>query len=177
MRVARAAARLTGEEPSVDVRWPAPLSVVIVTHLVTRSLAGRYRELQMPSRRPRSVDTSPPLAWLLHTTGPGSASHQGVWVASLTAAAASLGPWERTSAGAIGSVPNVVMAAQVALPRHSHIVDSRPGQPYTQRARQCFLQIGSDHLIRKLCHAQPLLAHFPADLPRCCPLLHSRRLR
>lgn len=38
-----AAACLTWQAPSVDVRWRTPLPVVIVTHLVTRSLAGRSR--------------------------------------------------------------------------------------------------------------------------------------
>jgi hypothetical protein len=40
----RAAACLTLEVPSVDVRWRPLLSVVIVTHLVTRLLA--------PTRKP-----------------------------------------------------------------------------------------------------------------------------
>jgi hypothetical protein len=37
---ASAAARLTWEAPSADVRWRPVLSVAIVTHLVTRSLAS-----------------------------------------------------------------------------------------------------------------------------------------
>ena len=40
MRTARAAAYLTWEAPSVGVRWRPLLSVVIVTHLVTRSLTS-----------------------------------------------------------------------------------------------------------------------------------------
>ena len=32
--------RLTWEWPSVDVRWRPPLAVAIVTHLVTRPVAG-----------------------------------------------------------------------------------------------------------------------------------------
>jgi hypothetical protein len=38
-RAASAAACLTWERPSVDVRWRPPLAAAIVTHLVTRSLA------------------------------------------------------------------------------------------------------------------------------------------
>jgi hypothetical protein len=45
-RPASAAACLIWEAPSVDVRWRPPLSVVIVTHLVTRPRAT--------ARRPRS---------------------------------------------------------------------------------------------------------------------------
>ena len=44
MRTARAAACLTWEALSVGVRWRPLLSVVIVTHLVTRSLVSRWRE-------------------------------------------------------------------------------------------------------------------------------------
>ena len=44
MRATRAAACLAWEAPSVTVRWCAVLSVVIVTHLVTRSLASRCRQ-------------------------------------------------------------------------------------------------------------------------------------
>jgi len=42
MRAARASACLTWEASSVDVRWRPPLSVAIVTDLVTRSLASWY---------------------------------------------------------------------------------------------------------------------------------------
>lgn len=34
---------------------------------------------------------------------------------------------------------------------------------------------GSDHLIRRLCHAHPLPAHSSADLPKQCSLVRSRR--
>ena len=44
VRAARVVACLTWEAPSVGVRWRALLSVVIVTHLVTRSLASWCRE-------------------------------------------------------------------------------------------------------------------------------------
>ena len=44
MRAARAAACLTWQASSVYVRWRPPLSVVIVTQLATRWLAGRCRE-------------------------------------------------------------------------------------------------------------------------------------
>ena len=40
MRAARAAACLTWHASSVNVRWCPPLSVAIVTHLVTQSLGG-----------------------------------------------------------------------------------------------------------------------------------------
>ena len=52
MRAARAAACLAWEAASVGVRWRPLLSVVIVTHLVTRSLASPCRErlLKRPSR-------------------------------------------------------------------------------------------------------------------------------
>lgn len=40
MRTASTSACLTWERSSVSVRWRPPLSVTIVTHLVTRSLAG-----------------------------------------------------------------------------------------------------------------------------------------
>jgi len=43
-RAARAAAGPTWEAPSVDVRWRPQLSVMIVTHLVTRSLASWCHE-------------------------------------------------------------------------------------------------------------------------------------
>lgn len=41
---ASAAAHLAWERPSADVRWRPPLSVAIVTHLVTRSLGSLCRE-------------------------------------------------------------------------------------------------------------------------------------
>jgi hypothetical protein len=50
-RTASAAARLAWDRPSVDVRWRPPLSVAIVTHLVTQS-PGRTRTAYS-SRRSR----------------------------------------------------------------------------------------------------------------------------
>jgi hypothetical protein len=44
MQSVRAAACLTWDAPSVDVRWRLLLPVVIVTHLVTRQLASRFPE-------------------------------------------------------------------------------------------------------------------------------------
>lgn len=41
---ASAAAHLAWERPFADVRWRPPLSVAIVTHLVTRSLGSLCRE-------------------------------------------------------------------------------------------------------------------------------------
>jgi hypothetical protein len=38
------AALLAWDRPSMSVRWRPPVSMVIVTHLVTRSLASRYRD-------------------------------------------------------------------------------------------------------------------------------------
>ena len=55
VRATSAAACLTWEAPSVDVRWRPLLSVAIVTHLVTRLLASRCREqllTEMMDRRP-----------------------------------------------------------------------------------------------------------------------------
>jgi hypothetical protein len=56
----------------------------------------------------------------------------------------------------------------------------RPSQTVpsgTQRARKHSPQVGGDHLIRRLCHAHPLPAHFPADLPKRYSLVRSRRQR
>jgi hypothetical protein len=52
MRAAKAAACLAWEATSVDVRWRPLLSVVIVTHLVTRSRASRWYERSLRRASP-----------------------------------------------------------------------------------------------------------------------------
>ena len=44
MRTTRAAAYLSWEAPSVNVRWRAAVGMTIVTDLVTRSLVSRRRQ-------------------------------------------------------------------------------------------------------------------------------------
>ena len=68
VRAARAAACLTWEAPSVGVRWRPLLSVVIVTHLVTRSFASRFRERLLRKSltlgsRPATPEVSHCFAW------------------------------------------------------------------------------------------------------------------
>src|SRR5262249_11458500 len=53
------AARLSWDRPSVSVRWRPPLSVAIVTHLVTRPLAAG-RERLLPHTLSKSVGLSSP---------------------------------------------------------------------------------------------------------------------
>ena len=76
-----------------------------------------------------------------------------------TASAAACLAWEAPSAG-------VRWRPLLSVVIVTHFVTQFLRAPEQGRA--------PDHLIRRLCHAYPLPAHFAADLPKQCSLVRSR---
>ena len=115
MRTARTAACLTWEAPSVGVYWRPLLSVVIVTHLVTRSLASRCPERLLkrlsggsPRRLALQLTVKQTCQWLtvfrsLHSSDRAHNGHEPWFRSELPTSMRTTGAYEGWTTSASGS--------------------------------------------------------------------------